>query len=103
MDTNDDPLDLGAPDREVAAANKRANNAVKTEIEDIKWLMKNRQGRRIVWRLLGNAGVFQLSFNQTAMTMAFNEGRRSEGLRLFAAVQEHCPDLYVVMTQENKA
>ena len=99
---NHDPLDTSAPARAKAEADTRAKLQQQTEAEDIKWLLSSKRGRRIAWSLLDRAGVFQLSFNTTAMTMAFNEGRKNEGLRLLAQIHEFAPEQYTVMTQENK-
>lgn len=69
--------------------------------EDFKWLMNDARGRRIVWRQLSAAGVFNSSFNPEAMQMAFNEGRRNSGLELLAQVHSLCPDLYTTMMKES--
>lgn len=100
--SNFDPMDVQAQDRSKADADLRNKLAQQTENEDVRWLMANKRGRRIVWRQLERAGVFQLSFNTTAMTMAFNEGRRSEGLRILAQIHETCPEHYITMMQEQK-
>lgn len=99
--TDIDPTDLDSQEQAQAAKARRAQIAAKAEEEDLKWIMANKRGRRIVWGILANAGVFQLSFSTNAMTMAFNEGRRSEGLRMLALLQVHCPDQYQEMTREN--
>jgi hypothetical protein len=96
-----DPLDLRGQQsarskRELA--NKLTNE---TEESDIRWLMSRRQGRRIAWRLLEQAGVFRLSFNTNAMQMAFNEGNRNFGNRTLALINTVCPELYMVMAKEN--
>lgn len=72
-----------------------------TEESDLKWLMARKQGRRIVWRLLVQAGTFAPSFNTNAMLMAHAEGRREFGTRVLAAVQRSCPELYFPMFSEN--
>lgn len=95
-----DPLDTELQEAQRAEEAKRQELARKREVADFKWLMGDPRGRRIVWRQLATAGVFQSSFDPTAMTMAFNEGRRSEGLRLLAQVHELCPDLYPIMMKE---
>jgi hypothetical protein len=95
-----DPLDTHQQDTQREEEQQRRDLAHKQEIDDFKWLMADQRGRRIVWRQLAAAGVFQSSFDPTAMNMAFNEGRRSEGLRLLAQVHELCPDLYVTMMKE---
>lgn len=67
---------------------------------DLIWLMSSRQGRRIVWRWLDKAGVFRLSFNTDALSMAFAEGNRNNGLQLLAQAMSLCPDQYTEMTKE---
>jgi len=71
-----------------------------TEASDIKWLMSNRRGRRVLWRLLDQAGVFRSSFSTTAMQMAFNEGFRNFGLRTLDLIHQTCPELYPQMMKE---
>lgn len=95
-----DPLDVHAEEVQREAARDRAKFASHTEAEDTKWLMSSKRGRRIMRRLLDRAGVWQLSFNTNALTMAFAEGRRNEGLALLARITEHCPDRYTEMLKE---
>jgi hypothetical protein len=94
-------MNVNGQERIKAQADIRARLLQQTEADDIKWLMNNKRGRRIARRLLDHAGVFNLSFNTTAMTMAFNEGRKNEGLRLLALVHEFCPEQYTLMMQES--
>lgn len=95
-----DPLDLRAleQDKEARAASSKLDQ--QNEAEDFKWLMASKRGRRIVWRLLEQAGVFQLSFSPNAMQMAFAEGRRSYGNRTLAQIHALCPEQYTVMVLE---
>lgn len=72
------------------------------EIADLKWLMSNKRGRRFVFRLLERAGVWRLSFNTNALSMAFAEGTRNEGLRLLAQITEHCLDRHAEMLKEQQ-
>jgi hypothetical protein len=97
-----DPLDIRSQERAQADADDRARLALQTEIDDLKWLMSNKRGRRFVARMLERAGVWRLSFNTNALTMAFNEGTRNEGLRLLAQITAHCPDRYTEMLKESK-
>ena len=55
--SNFDPLDIY--DHEAAEEAKRDKERVvaKSEEEDFKWLMSSKRGRRIIWRLLSQAGV----------------------------------------------
>mgnify|MGYP001619698677 CR=1 FL=1 len=43
-------------------------------------------GRRVLWRLLGDARTFGTTFAGKALTSAFNEGRRSLGVELLARI-----------------
>jgi len=100
--SNYDPLDLRGQEREKADRETRDRLERETEEADVKWLMGSKRGRRIIWRLLDQAGVFRLSFNTNALTMAFSEGNRNYGLRLLAMVHTLCPELYPTMLKEQK-
>lgn len=60
--------------------------------QDVKWLMADRRGRRVVRRLLSKSGVFRSSFQGDGLNTAFAEGGRNVGLYMLALVQSHCPD-----------
>jgi hypothetical protein len=70
-------------------------------LDDIKWLMGSRRGRRIVWRLLERTGVFRSSFTGNSETF-FREGMRNVGLMLMAQINEACPEQYTQMVQEQR-
>lgn len=89
----------GATDEELKHR-KKAENAARTAIEDIKWLMSSPRGRRIFWWVLQIAGVFKTSFPCDA-NMAFREGGRNIGLALQARVIEHCPEQYIATLNEH--
>jgi hypothetical protein len=97
------PLDMNATLRVREAAGRKVAASRDTEAADLKWLMSSRRGRRIVWRLLDQAGVFRLSFNTNAMNMAFAEGGRNAGLRILSQIHALCPQLYQVMVVESVA
>lgn len=95
-----DPTDLRGQERDAAEVQAKKRIAKEQEEKDLKWLMASPKGRRIAWRLMEEAGVFRISFNPNAMTMAFAEGNRNYGIKLFASIQELCPELYPVMVRE---
>ena len=96
-----DPTDIRSQERAKTEQDTRNKLAKDTEEADIKWLMASKRGRRIVWRLMEQAGTFRLSFNTNAMAMAFAEGNRNSGNRLLAQIHALCPELYPVMVKEN--
>lgn len=99
--SNYDPLDIRDQEEAKADRDLKSRLVRETEDSDFKWLMGSKRGRRIVWRLLDQTGVFRLSFNTNAMQMAFNEGNRNFGNRTLALIQTHCPELYPVMLKEH--
>lgn len=96
-----DPIDTQEQDRQRASLQQREQLIRESEAADFKWLMGGKRGRRIVWRQLERAGVFRSSFNTNAMSMAFAEGGRNEGLRTLSSIHSLCPELYAVMVKEN--
>lgn len=102
MSQFDDPTDIRSQERSKEESDLREKLARELEADDIKWLMSNKRGRRIVFRALDRAGVFASSFNTNALTMSFNEGRRNEGLRLLVQVTTLSPDRYNDMLKESK-
>jgi hypothetical protein len=96
-----DPTDLEGQrvSREDEATRRRL--AAEVEALDVKWLMGSKRGRRILWRLLEQAGVFRLSFDTNAMRMAFNEGGRNYGNRTLDLIHRTCPEQYTVMLKES--
>jgi hypothetical protein len=96
-----DPTDLEGQrtDREEKATRLR----VSAEVEelDVKWLMGSKRGRRILWRLMEQASVFQATFDTNAMRMSFNEGKRFYGTRTLDLIHRTCPGLYADMLKES--
>lgn len=101
MNSNHDPFDIAGQDLSKLERDERNKHERRVEIEDIKWLMKGRQGRRIVWRLLEKTGVFRCSFTGNSETF-FREGMRNVGLMLLAQINEVCPEQYTLMVQEQR-
>jgi hypothetical protein len=68
--------------------------------DDMRWLMADERGRRLIWHWLGDAGIFRSSYNADALTMAFNEGQRNRGLAIQAQVMRHAPEQFILMLAE---
>ena len=96
-----DPTDVQAQEAARKSQDREQKLSKDTEESDFKWLMGQKRGRRIIWRLLDQAGVFRLSFNTNSMAMAFAEGNRNFGNRTLSLIHSHCPELYPQMVKEN--
>jgi hypothetical protein len=70
--------------------------------EDFRWLMAHKQGRRLMWQWLDQAGVFRSSFSTNALHMAHLEGQRNVGLAHIDRIHRLCPDRYQEMIKEQK-
>ena len=97
-----DTFDLASQEAAKAEAEERAKLRARIEAEDLKWVMSNKRGRRVIHTVLERAGVFRSSFHTNALQMAFNEGSRNEGLAMLAKIMEHSPELYSLMLKEQK-
>jgi len=95
-----DPTDLVSQDEEAQANELEQRTARQKQIDDIKWLLAHKQGRRIVWRILEQAGVYRQTFTGNNDTF-FLEGKRSIGLFVLAEVMSASVDAFNVMTKEN--
>ena len=71
-----------AEDDFVAEAEDRARRLADRDRADWSWLLADRRGRRILWGLMADAGLFRVSHTGEALATAFNEGRRAIGLAL---------------------
>lgn len=97
---NHDPLDEASQDairKDNALAEKLAQQ---TEIDDIKWLMGSKRGRRMVWHILDRANIYASSFNANSMSMAFAEGAKKEALRMQRLAAFYCADQNTLMLKE---
>ena len=84
------------------AAVRKADEDLKTAIDRaLTELAESGKLTEVFARWLERAGVWQLSFNTNAMTMAFNEGRRNEGLALTNKLMVSCPEQWAQMMLEN--
>ncbi len=101
MATYDDPTDLKCLERDAEAEEVGARERRRKELEDLRWLLGHPQGRRIVTRLLDEAGVYRSSFNHSGSVMAFNEGKRHMGLFLIAELTEASPDGFMKVLKEH--
>jgi len=94
------PTDIAENELQLMHDEEAQAQAEAMDVEDLKWVMSNKRGRRFVHSLLERAGVYRLSFNANALSMAFAEGQRNEGLRLLAQLNEHCPARLAEMQKE---
>lgn len=86
---------------DVAEMARRQKDEAKKAAEDFLAIMDSPPGRRYIWRLLGQAGVFHSSFTGNSETF-FREGKRAIGLWVMADIDRLCPEKYALMVRENQ-
>ena len=72
----------------------------KGEERRLRAIMSTADGREWMWNHLAVCGVFQSTYATDTHDTAFNEGRRSIGLRLMADLQDNVFKQYQAMEME---
>lgn len=100
-----DPTNLAALEEQRSKEKDRIRFERQVELDDLKWLMGSKRGRRIVWRLLSATGVYRQSYTGNGSDTFFREGARSIGLQLVEKLHaiDGGADLYALMRNEAKA
>ena len=93
---------LSEEEREELAADelKRQQLRRENELNDLRLICETEHGRRFIWRLIEQAGVWRTTYTGEALSAAFAEGKRNTGLKVFSDVMEACPDQYLAMAKE---
>lgn len=70
------------------------------EIEDVKKILEKPEGRRYLWRMLRECGIFSNSFTLNSNQTAFNEGKRDIGLAMLIDINEADKTAFAKMQNE---
>jgi hypothetical protein len=90
-----------ADEKQVKKAKRRDRENEQRDRADLQWVLSTVQGRRFLWTLLCDAGIFKISFRPGRDGWTdFYEGKRQWGTELFVKIQEFNPDLYHLMAKE---
>lgn len=66
---------------------------------DLRKVLSLPEGRRLIWKILAEAGVFRSSFTGNSETF-YNEGRRRIGLFILNEIMTVKPEAFTQMQQE---
>jgi hypothetical protein len=73
-------------------------------VDDFKWLMGHKQGRRFMWRLLGFSGLYRNPFVAgDSGQRDFNCGMQNVGQHMLHEIHALCPENYELMVKEYQA
>lgn len=104
-DTDKLPTDIdGLLDIDDVHESEKALSEIKKQqaVADLREVLATPAGRRFVWRLLTQGGVFRAVAPADAVVMAFREGGRNEALRLLNEVFSHAPEAFGLMMKEHE-
>ena len=79
--------------------NKKLEQRRIRELNDIKKVLSFVEGRRLLWRILGETGLYKSSFTGNSNTF-YLEGKRAIGLFLISEMMESRPEAFAQMQQE---
>ncbi len=92
-------MDFESPEQK--QEREEAEREYRRELDDLRFILSTKQGRRFVWNILQLSGVTRQSFaGESTHETAFREGNRVHGLKLFAAIHLACPERYAEMGKE---
>jgi hypothetical protein len=98
-DTSYDTSDKEA----VNTARKKSSRTRADRLEFVKASMSFEQGRAWFYDLLVFCHVFETTFDEDPLRMAFKASRHNVGLRILDDIQTASPENYMTMIKENKS
>lgn len=72
------------------------------ELNDLKFILATEQGRRFIWAVLSDCGIYTESADNSGSWTYYKEGKRSIGLKLLSKIMATDPDSYLRMIKESK-
>jgi hypothetical protein len=94
-------LDLADPTA-VKKAEMKAKDKRRQELKDIKTVLANVSGRRLIWKILERCGTFNSIFNTDPLVMANYSGQQDLGHYLMAEIVEADENLLLKLMKENQ-
>ena len=90
-----------ADEKQVKRAAKRMESREDREVNDIRYVLNDKRGRRFLWRLLNECKVFESIWVPSA-GIHYNAGKQDVGHFLMAEIVKASEDAYLLMTKEAK-
>jgi len=94
------PQDVGDV-KQVRKRRTKAKIRRDNELEDIRVILNTPQGRRFLWRVISECGIFQTSSHASPHGMAIKSGGKDKGLWLLSEINEADKNGYLKLIQED--
>ena len=100
---NHEPEIYNAADpKKVRAAHKKEIRGREREIEDLRYVLRSSQGRRVIWGLLCKCHAFASVFDPSGSKVYYNAGKQDIGHWMLSEIQEVDPNKLIEMMIEEK-
>lgn len=87
---------------EVEKAKARDEERRKQELNDIRTVLANASGRRLIWKVLTKCNAFGSVFSKEASTMSYLSGQQDLGHYIMSEIVQADENLLLKMMKENK-
>lgn len=91
-----------ADPKQVERAKHREEALRKQQLNDIRTVMANASGKRLMWRLLEKCGTFSSVFASDSSRMTYLAGKQDLGHFLMAEIMQADENLFIKLMKENK-
>jgi len=96
-----DKTDVG-DETQVKRTKKKRDLADETWMEDLRWLVSTKQGKRILWTVLSKCKLFDTISHHDALAMSRLSGVRDQGLWLLSELNRADPNAFWRLVQSSK-
>jgi hypothetical protein len=90
-----------ADEEQVEEGKRASKDERRQELEDIKTVLSNASGRRLIWRLMGKCRTFSSVWEPSAK-IHYNAGQQDLGHFIMAEIVEADANLLLKMMKEQK-
>lgn len=67
-----------------------------------KEVLRTENGRKVLWRMIQDSGMFSPSFDTDPIKQAYSNGLRNSGVRLYNEISREHPVFFDMMVQESR-
>lgn len=79
---------------------QREKNKADQHVGDVRWLLSDAHGRRLLWAWMNRANLTGDTFTGEPFVTIHNEGKRALAITMMAEAQQHDPENYALMVAE---
>lgn len=92
---------ISDPDK-ILKAERQEKDLRKQELNDIRTVLSNASGRRLVWRLLTQCNSFGSVFSKDLSTMSYQSGQQDLGHFIMSEITQADENLLLRLMKDNK-